>query len=227
MASKRATKMDAVLRHLAAGGEIQDFPGTKYENLALARSVERRGLVLWDKEGHRFVLTPAGWAQLTPRRFGLPSLVVSTAVGASIGAAALAFLWLPGLQGRDSAFGHVTASLALEKPVVPAAAPPVDASGRSVARVPVSAPSTAPASAPAAATPPAAAPAPAVEPIQAAADPIVEQPAAAEPTPTAVKPAQKSHHRSARQSDHNGNWRAQRYYADPRYDLGAPRYSYR
>ena len=218
MASKRATKIDAVLRHLAAGGEIQDFPGTKYENLALARSVERRGLVLWDKEGHRFVLTPAGWAQLTPRRFGLPTMVVSTAVGAAIGAAVLAFLWLPGLEGRDSAYGHATASLAMEKPVASPPAPLVDASGRSVARVPVSATSTAPA--------PAATPAVAVEPAQAAADPIAEQ-AAAEPAPSSVKDAKKAHHRSARHSDHHGNWRSQRYYADPRYDLGFPRYSYR
>ena len=219
MASKRATKIDTVLRHLAAGGEIQDFPGTKYENLALTRSVERRGLVLWDKEGDRFVLTPAGWAELTPRRFGVPSLMVSTGIGAAIGAAVLAFLWLPGLQGRDSAYGHATASLALEKPVAAAAAPPVDASGRSLARVPESAPSTAPA--PAAATAPAAA----AEPVQAAPDPAPVE-AAAEPASRPVKQAQKSHHRSPRHSVHYGNWRAQ-HYADPRYDLGSPRYSYR
>ena len=222
MASRRATKIDAVLRHLAAGGEIQDFPGTKFENLALARSVERRGLVVWDKEGNRYVLTPAGWSQLTPRRFGLPSMVVSTAVGAAIGAAALAFLWLPGFEGRDSAYGHVTASLALEKPVTPPAAPAVDGSGRSIARVPASAPST---PAPAATTAPAATPAVPVEPAQAAADPIPEQPVA-EAAPATVKPAAKSQHRTARHNDHYGNWRAQRY-ADPRYDMGAPRYSFR
>src|SRR5262249_5214466 len=144
MASKRATKTDAVLRHIAAGRDISDFPGTKFENGALARSVERRGLTVWDKEGNRYVLTPAGWGALTPRRFGLPSLMVSTAVGATIGAAVLAFLWLPGLQGRDSAYGQATALLAAEKPVVAAAAPPVDASGRSPARVPMAPTSTAP-----------------------------------------------------------------------------------
>jgi hypothetical protein len=225
MASRRATKIDAVLRHLAAGGDIQDFPGTKYENLALARSVERRGLVLWDKEGDRFTLTPAGWSQLTPRRFGLPSMVVSTAVGAGIGAAALAFLWLPGLEGRDSAYGHVTASLALEKPVTPPAAPAVDASGRSVARVPTSTTPTAPTPVSASTTVPAATPAVAVEPAQAAADPAAEQPVAETP-PATVKPAAKSHHRTSRHNDRSGNWRAQRY-ADPRYDMGFPRYSYR
>ena len=223
MASRRATKIDAVLRHLAAGGEIQDFPGTKYENMALARSVERRGLVLWDKERHRFTLTPAGWSQLTPRRFGLPSMVVSTTVGAAIGAATLAFLWLPGLEGRDSAYGHVTASLAVGKPVTPPAAPAVDAGGRSVARVPASAASTAPAPTPT--TPPAATPAVPAEPAQAAADPIPEQPVA-EAAPVTVRPAAKSQRRTARRNDRYGNWRAQRY-ADPRYDMGAPGYTYR
>ena len=222
MASKRATKTDAVLRHLAAGGDISDFPGTKFENLALARSIERRGLVLWDKEGHRYTLTPAGWGALTPRRFGLPSVMVSTALGAAIGAAALAFLWLPGLEGRDSAYGHATALLAAEKPVVAAAAPAVDASGRSIARVPVS--TTAPAPAPASTMAPVVTPAVAIEPAQPAAEPIAEQPAA-EPAPTAVKPAKKSHHRTVRHNDHYNNWRTR--YADPRYDMGAPRYSYR
>jgi hypothetical protein len=225
MASRRATKIDAVLRHLAAGGEIQDFPGTKFENLALARSVERRGLVIWDKEGNRYVLTPAGWSQLTPRRFGLPSMVVSTAVGAAIGAAVLAFLWLPGFEGRDSAYGHVTASLALEKPVTPPAAPAVDANGRSVARVPTTTTSTAPTPVSASTTVPAATPAVATEPAQATADPAPEQPVA-EAAPANVKPAAKSHHRAARHNDRYGNWRAQRY-ADPRYDMGFPRYSYR
>jgi hypothetical protein len=223
MASKRATKIDAVLRHLAAGGEIQDFPGTKFENLALARSVERRGFVVWDKEGNRYVPTPAGWNQLTPRRFGLPSMVVSTAVGAAIGAAALAFLWLPGFEGRDSAYGHATASLAMAKPVTPPAAPAVDASGRSLARVPVSATSIAPT--PVSTTTPAPTPAAPAEPVQAAADPVPEQPAV-DPAPTSVKETKKSHHRSVRH-EHYGNWRSQRYYADPRYDLGSPRYSYR
>jgi len=226
MASKRATKTDAVLRHIAAGGDISDFPGTKFENGALARSVERRGLIVWDREGNRYVLTPAGWSALTPRRFGLPSLMVSTAVGATIGAAVLAFLWLPGLQGRDSAYGHITASPAAEKPVGAAAAAPDDASGRSLARVPMTATSTAPIPVSVSEKVPAATPAVAEEPAPAAADPVAEQPAA-EPAPTTAKPAKKPHHRTVRHNnDHYGNnWRAR--YADPRYDMGYPRYSYR
>jgi hypothetical protein len=226
MASKRATKTDAVLRHIAAGGDIGDFPGTKFENGALARSVERRGLIVWDKEGNRYVLTPAGWSALTPRRFGLPSLMVSTAVGAAVGAAVLAFLWLPGLQGRDSAYGHATSSPAAEKQVVAAAAPPVDASGRSLARVPMTATSVAPTPVSASTTVPAVTPAVAVEPPPAAVDPAAAQPVAeqpvAEPAPSSAKQPRKSHHRTVRHNDHYGNSRTR--YADPRYDMGFPRY---
>src|ERR1043166_7308591 len=60
MASRRAMKIDAMLRHLAAGGDIGDFAGTKYENLALVRTAVRRGLISWDGEGNRYTLTPVG-----------------------------------------------------------------------------------------------------------------------------------------------------------------------
>src|ERR1043166_9836846 len=98
MASKHATKIDAVLRHLAAGADIGGFAGTKSENLAVVRAAGRRGLISWDAEGNRYTLTPAGWSELTPRRFGMRSLVASTAIGAAIRAASLAFLRLPGPQ---------------------------------------------------------------------------------------------------------------------------------
>src|ERR1700756_949695 len=98
MAGKRATKIDAVLRHLAAGEDISSFPGTKYENLAVVRTAVHRGLIMWDAEGNRYTLTPAGWNGITPRRFGVRSLAASTAIGAVMGAAAVAFLWLPGVK---------------------------------------------------------------------------------------------------------------------------------
>ncbi|HEV2955928.1 MAG TPA: hypothetical protein VGX95_07405 [Xanthobacteraceae bacterium] len=185
MASKRATKIDAVLRHLAAGGDIGDFPGTKYENLALVRTVVRRGLISWDGEGNRYTLTPAGWSELAPRRFGLPSLVASTAIGAAIGAAALAFVFLPGLKWQGSAHGHATASLAAEKPVVAPVSAPADVGGRSVA----------PMTATAAPAAPAAAAAP-TEP----APPGSEEPAAETPPPkqAAVK---KPHRRTVRRPE--------------------------
>src|SRR5215467_2144617 len=97
MSGKRSAKTDAMLAHLATGGDDQDFAGTKYENAALARTLHNRGLIAWDGEKNRYTLTPAGWRSLTPRRFGLPSLAASAAVGA-IAVAALAFLWLPGAR---------------------------------------------------------------------------------------------------------------------------------
>src|SRR5437660_11294677 len=103
MAGKRATKIDAVLRHLAAGEDISDFAGTKYENLALVRTAVRRGLIAWDSEGNRYILTPAGWGELAPRRFGVRSLVASTALGAEIGGRARAFLWLASLKAESCA----------------------------------------------------------------------------------------------------------------------------
>jgi hypothetical protein len=182
MAGRRATKIDAVLRHLAAGEDISDFPGTKYENLALVRTAVRRGLITWDGEGNRYVLTPAGWGELSPRRFGVRSLIVSTAAGAAIGAAALAFLWLPSLKWQGSA--QATASPAVEKPVVAAASPPVDIGGRSVAPMTAATPAAKPASATLPAAP--------AEPGAVAEAPAPEPPAAETPP---VKQAVKKPHR--------------------------------
>jgi outer membrane biosynthesis protein TonB len=250
MAGKRATKIDSMLRHLAAGGEAQDFPGTKYENLAVARTIVRRGLITWDGEGNRYVLTPAGWNELTPRRFGLSSLVVSTAVGAAIGAAALAFLWLPGARWQDSAHGQPATTLAMQSgsATTPAmqtrvAAPvsaPADFGGRSVAPMSATAPKPAPAArvpatepSTAAATP--AAPVPAAEPTTAAAAPsepaeIAAQPAAEQPnaeaTPASPKQAavKKHHRRTVRQREQYNpfanQWRGQQY-QQTRYGQGS------
>jgi hypothetical protein len=196
MASKRATKIDAMLRHLAAGEDIQNFPGgTKFENRALMHTVERRGLVAWDPEGNRYTLTPAGWGALTPRRFGVTSLMVSTAVGAAVGAAALALLWLPGLPGRGWAYGTATAPLPVEKPVVAAASPPADVGGRSIAPMTVSAAPAAPA--PVSATAPGTASAAPIEPTEIAVDPP-----ATDPAPAIKQAAVKKHHRrTARRVD--------------------------
>jgi len=219
---KNHATVDALLRHLAAGEDVQAFPGTKYENVALVRSAERRGLILWDKEGDRYILTPAGWNQLTPRRFGLPAVAASTAIGAAVGAAVLAFVWLPGIQWRDSAYGQATALLSQERPIAaPASAAPIEVGGRSVAPMQPSAPQQAPAAASAnAATSPAAVTAP--EPA-----PLAEQPTT-EPAPVAVKHvAAKRHRRTVRHYEPNnsgwgyGNpWRT-RQSADSRYGQGS------
>ena len=193
MASKRAAKIDAVLRHLAAGEDISDFPGTKYETLAVVRTAVRRGLISWDGEGNRYTLTAAGWGELTPRRFGVPSLVASTAIGAAIGAAALAFLWLPGLKWEGSAHGAATPSLAAKpatvKPVTASVSASADIGGRSVAPMTVT-------TAPAAATAPGATPAAPVEP-QVAAAPAPPEPAVEAP-PVKQAAVKKPHRRTVR-----------------------------
>ena len=194
MAGKRATKIDAVLRHLAAGEDISEFPGTKYENLAVVRTAVRRGLIGWDAEGKRYILTPAGWGELAPRRFGVRSLVASTAIGAAIGAAALAFLWLPSLKWQGSA--QATASPAVEKPVVTAASPPADIGGRSLAPMTAATPAAKPASA----TLPAATPTDPAEPAPLAAAPAPESPAAETP-PVKQAAAKKRHRKTVRPAE--------------------------
>ena len=189
MAGKRATKIDAVLRHLAAGEDISDFPGTKYENLAVVRTAVRRGLIAWDAEGNRYTLTPAGWGELAPRRFGVRSLVASTAIGAAIGAAALAFLWLPSLKWQGSA--QATASPAVEKPVVTAASPPADIGGRSLAPMTAATPAAKPASATVPAAP--------AEPAAVAEAPAPEPPAAE--TPPVKQAVKKPHRRTVRRPE--------------------------
>jgi hypothetical protein len=141
---KSATKTDAMLAHLATGGDAQDFAGTKYENLALARTLHSRGLIAWDGERNRYALTPAGWGALTPRRFGLPSLAVSAAIGA-IGVAALAFLWLPGARWQNSAHGYAATPLAVQSAVPAPASIAAEIRGPIAATLPASAPGPAPA----------------------------------------------------------------------------------
>ena len=203
MIGKRSTKTDAMLAHLATGGDALDFAGTKYENLALARTLQGRGLIAWDGEGGRLVLTPAGWSALTPRRFGLPSLAASAAVGA-IAVAALAFLWLPGARSQNPALGHAATTLAVQSPA-PAPAPlPAEIGGRNSAPVPASAPQPAPAprAAKADSTMPPVAPLDLTE----VAQPAPEQ-TSAEAAPTSAKPAavKKQQRRTARPAEqHNG-----------------------
>jgi hypothetical protein len=143
MSGKRSAKTDAMLAHLATGGDAQDFAGTKYENLAVARTLHSRGLIAWDGERDRYTLTPAGWSALTPRRFGLPSLAASAAVGA-IGVAALAFLWLPSTRWQNSAHGHAATTLAVQSLAAAPASTPAEIRGSIAATLPTSAPGLAP-----------------------------------------------------------------------------------
>ena len=193
-----------MLRHLAAGGDAQDFAGTKYENLALAGTLESRGQIAWDGEGNRgYVLTPAGWSAHTPRRFGLPLLGASAAIGA-IGVAALAFLWLPGPRWQNSAPGHAATTVAVQSPAPAPASIPSEIRGSIAATVPASAPQPAPAPR-AAEAEPTTAPAASLE-LTEVAQPAPEQ-ASAEAAPTSAKQAavKKQQRRTAKPAEqHNG-----------------------
>jgi hypothetical protein len=200
MSGKRSTKTDAMLAHLATGGDAQDFAGTKFENLALARTLHSRGLIAWDGEGNRYVLTPAGWSALTPRRFGLPSLAASAAIGA-VGVAALAFLWLPSPRWQNSAHGHVATALAVQTSAPAPASISAEMRGPIAAALPASAPQPTPAPR-AAATEPTLPPVTPLE-LSEATQPAPEQ-ASAEAAPTKQAAVKKQQRRTARPEQHNG-----------------------
>jgi hypothetical protein len=105
-------KIDAILRHLGCGHDLEDFPATRYEQLVLVHTARSRGLVEWQEERGRYELTPIGWRQLAPRRgLVLASLTVGTVIGATVGAAALAIVWLPGDASPGSVGRQATAPL--------------------------------------------------------------------------------------------------------------------
>src|SRR5262249_7393159 len=94
--SNAGSQIDTMLRHLGSGHDLQDFPGTADEKLALILTAAARGLIAWSKARGRFELTPIALRPETPTRgSGSASLVVGTSIAAVIAAGALAALWLP------------------------------------------------------------------------------------------------------------------------------------
>jgi hypothetical protein len=94
--SNAGSQIDTMLRHLGSGRDLQDFPGTADEKLALILTAAARGLIVWSTARGRFELTRIGLRPETPRRgSGRASLVVGTTVGTVIAAGALAAVWLP------------------------------------------------------------------------------------------------------------------------------------
>jgi hypothetical protein len=171
-ASDDRTRIDAVLRHLGCGQDLRDFPGTGSEKLALIRTAASRGLIAWQRGRGRYELTSIGWSELAPRRrFTLASMLVSTAMGAAVGAAALAILWLPADASHRSAGRHAAASVAR----------PADAG----VHAPAPAPQTA-----------STAPAVPAEPAKAAEQPVPVEPIA-EVAPTQPAAVKKSRHKTA------------------------------
>jgi hypothetical protein len=131
-------KLDAMLRHLGSGHDPQNFPGTRYEQLALIHTACSRGLVEWQEERARYELTPTGSRRLAPRRWlSLASLAAGTAIGATIGAAALAVVWLPGDAAHRAVGPQASASLAAPHDPAPGAQPDTPAAPAKVAEQPV------------------------------------------------------------------------------------------
>jgi hypothetical protein len=163
------TRIDAILRHLGCGRELRDFPGTESEKLALIRIASSRRLVAWHRGRARYELSPIGWSELTPRRrFGLGSLMVSTAVGATVGAAVLGFFWVSADASRLVAPSPVARA---EKAI----AAPVAGLPRQAATVSPAAPAVARAGSP-------------TEPAKVAEQPVPPEPSA-EAAPAEVKQA--------------------------------------
>jgi hypothetical protein len=203
--SKSKAAIDAMLRHLAGDHDPQDFPSTAYERHALIEAAGKRGLIAWQKDRRRYMLTPAGWRRLRRGRgLGLASLAISAGAGAAIGAAALAVLWLPGeVSPRSIAEPAASASrVDTARALVPAPPPPL---------------AVAPVAAVAGEGAPNVMPAHPVEPPTAAEQSAPKQ-TDAEAAPAGAKPpaARKSRHRTA--SAHRRRaWDAARSYRDERF----------
>jgi hypothetical protein len=77
--------MDAMLRHVGAGHDLTEFPGTVTEKLALVWTAGARGLIEWNRRRSRYELTPIGWSKLTSgRMIDLRSLILSAAAGVTV-----------------------------------------------------------------------------------------------------------------------------------------------
>jgi hypothetical protein len=194
MRKSRGANIDAMLRHLASHQDPQDFPSTAFERQALIEAAGKRRLIQWQKEQRRYELTPIGLRRLRRGRgLGLPALAISGGIGATIGAAALAMLWLP--SSNPAALGPQGEKIG--------AVGPAPASGSST-------PDTPPAAAPVTAA--------SVVPGESAtvADPAAPSEPVADPTtPAAKEPGKKSRHRAARAS--NRNWNFGHRYRDERF----------
>jgi hypothetical protein len=198
--------IDAILRHLGCGRDLESFPGTRYEQLGLIQAARSRGLVEWQEERGRYELTPIGWRYLTPRPLGLASLMAGTAIGATVAAAALAVLWLPGDASQGSVGRPATA--ALSRPADANGAVPTLAARSQTAR-------TAPA-APAAEHDPApsARPDTPTDPAKVAEQPVPEEPSAEAPAAVVKQAAvKKPRHKTVR----NPAWASTTPYRDERY----------
>jgi hypothetical protein len=121
-------RIEAMLRHLGSGADLRDLPTSASEKVALVKTANQRGLIAWHKGRGRYELTTAGWCELAPsRRFGVGSIMVGTTLGATLGAAALAFFWLT--AGAAHVSGHAPRSATAPAPAQVARLPAPAVSG--------------------------------------------------------------------------------------------------
>jgi len=223
--SDAGSQVDTMLRHLGSGRDLQDFPGTADEKLALTLSAAARGLIAWKPARGRFELTPIGLRPQTPRRgSGSASLVVATTVGAAMAAGALAILWLPvDASHRPAA---LQAPAPVSRPVDPGGElriPPQTASASPVAPQVPGAQHDTPTE-PAQAAPkvetdtvPTAQPDIPMEPAKVAEQPVPAQPSATATPPTTKQAAvKKPRHKTSRAQTYR-TWAGANSYRDERY----------
>jgi hypothetical protein len=174
-------RIRAALKHLGSGADLRDLPATASEKVALVKTASQRRLIAWNKGRGRYELTAAGWCELAPsRRFGVGSMLVGSAVGATIGVVALAAFWIAAGASRETTSRTAAAPPAISKKVASLSSPAVTGAVTSPAPLavgPVAAQTASPAPAPtvpavepARNVAPAVAPAPIPEPTSIAAD---------------------------------------------------------
>jgi len=198
-------RIRAVLKHLGSGADLREFSASASEKVALVKTANQRKLIAWHKNRSRYELTAAGWCELAPsRRFGVGSMLMGSAAGATIGAVALAVFWVtagashlpaPRLVGARPAVAVKVASLstpafdgALVTPAPVAAAPDAVQTAMPAAPTPA-----VPAAAPAREAAPAV-PVPAAEPTD-----VAERPSAEQLAEQAAKAKQAAAAKKARQ----------------------------
>jgi hypothetical protein len=198
MRKSRKANVDAMLRHLASHHDPQDFPSTAFERQALIEAAGKRRLIQWQKERRRYELTPIGLRRLKRGGgLGVPALAISAGIGATIGAVALAMLWLPG----DRSAGNPTALGPPGEKISAVGPAPGSTTETSAAPAPVTAASVVP---PASGEP------------ATIADPAAPSEPVADPTiPAAKEPGKRSRHRQARTS--HRNWTFGHRYRDERF----------
>ena len=189
-----------MLRHLASQHDPQDFPSTAFERQALIEAAGKRRLIQWQKERRRYELTAIGLRRLKRGYgLGLPALAISAGIGATIGAAALAMLWLSSDRsgGNPAALGPPGETIGAVGPAPGSRSSTPDTPSTAA---PVTAASVVP---------------PASGETATVADPAAPSEPVADPTtPAAKEPGKKSRHRPARASR---NWNFGHRYRDERF----------